>query len=99
MNLLKYIRLKRSYNKRKKEEYSCDYIMGAGYYDIPIKNGIKEFEMKSGKIGIYKLLDCDNYHDPSDMIKKSYWQFLGYKGEKLFTEMTFQDYLDFREKN
>lgn len=95
------------YNARNNSR--IDYIKGCGYY-IPVgwlftsrSDNLKKFakteiKMSSGKIGIYKLLDYKVYRDPDDMIKESYWQFLGYKGEKLLADMTFEEYLEFSKE-
>ncbi len=81
-----------------------DYEKGAGYY-IPvgfIKNNnkcrVEKWRMESGKIGIFKLLDYTCYHDPNDMIESSWWQFLGYEGEKPLSEMTFNEFLETSKK-
>jgi len=71
---------------------------GAGFY-LPVgligaklKGRIEEWKMKSGKTAIVKLIDYKTFEDPDDMVEESYWQFLGYKGEKQVREMSFKEY-------
>lgn len=72
---------------------------GAGYYltiglfgHNPI--GQKwEAEMESGKIGLYELVDYDTYRDPKDMVKNSWWNFLGYKESKLIRDCSFEEFI------
>lgn len=89
----------RYWKKRKAGVETRDRSKGPGYY---ITTGIigynaigkiEEWKMTSGEIGIHKLI---NYHccsDPSDMIKVSHWQFLGYKGVKPINDCTFEEFL------
>jgi len=72
---------------------------GVGYYfpvgllGATIKGRIDEVKMESGRVAIAELIDYSLFRDPSDMIEKSYWHVSGYKGEKLFKDMTFTEYL------
>ena len=50
--------------------------------------------MRDGRVGIYKLVKLERFRDPSDMIKHGYYQLLGYKGEILLKDMTFEEFLD-----
>lgn len=90
----------RIWKRRIKEEVICDFKRGCGYYltvgySFPNPVGrIEKIAMKSGKTSISKLLSYKTYSDPSDMIKESYYQMLGYENEKLFKDMTFEEYLD-----
>jgi hypothetical protein len=76
-----------------------DLKLGAGYYIITGLLGYnpigqkKELEMKSGKIGIYELIDYKTFWDPKDMIEKSYWHFIGYKNVKPIKECSFNEFL------
>lgn len=77
-----------------------DYERGPGYYftigllGYNPKGKIEETKMQSGKVGIYELVDYELYSDPSDMIKKSFWHFIGYKGIKPIKECTFNEFLE-----
>lgn len=94
-----YYKVKKDWKDRKSGKKMFDYNMGAGYYlpgqlfgynnDIGM---LREVQLQSGKVGIYKLLKVETYTDPSDMIENSYWQLMGYKGEKLFAETSFEEY-------
>lgn len=84
-----------------------DFEMGVGYYITlgilfgdPYKdNAKKEFKMKSGKRAYAKLLKYKAFHDPDDMVESSEWQFLGYVGEKLLQDMSFEEYCQFCRDN
>lgn len=49
--------------------------------------------MKSGKIAFCKLLDYKTFRDPDDMIEESYWELIGYKGNKAIKDCTFSEAL------
>lgn len=76
-----------------------DFKIGCGYYltvsligNNPIGK-VREFKMKSGKIGIYKLIDYTTFSDPTDMIKESWWHFVGYEGQKSLKDCSFSEAL------
>ena len=83
----------------KKGKKIVNQKMGAGYYitlGIWNHNPIgekQEWKMKSGKTALVELIDYTAYEDPDDMVKESYWHQRGYKGEKLFKNMSFSEYL------
>lgn len=80
--------------KIKRGVKTIDYVRGCGYYLLVGSIGqIEEYEMRSGKMGMYELIDYNTFRDPWDMVEKSYWHFLGYKGEKLIKEMDFKEFL------
>ena len=56
---------------------------------------MQELEMKSGKTAIIKLISYKLFRDPDDMIKESFWHTSGYKGEKPFKKMSFEEYLPY----
>lgn len=96
---LKYRKLYKQYKDRKNGKPICDFEKGCGYY-LPlgiifakIKGREETWDMKSGKKMKVKLIDYQAYSDPSDMTEWSKWQFLGYEGEKLYTEMSWLEYL------
>ena len=89
---------------RKKGKKFRDLDRGAGYYlnTDPAyifcggknpKRQLWETKMQSGKTGIYELIDYENYRDPSDMIKHSWWNFIGYVGVKPIHECSFEEFL------
>ena len=89
----------RSWKQIKKGKTPINMKRGVGYYITvglfghnPIGQ-IKEIEMKSGRTAISTLISYKTFRDPDDMIEESFWHMSGYKGEKLFKDMTFDDYL------
>ena len=67
-----------------------------GYYEVVLDDYkiiglIKEMETKSGKIGLFELLDFQVYSDPFDMVKESQWHFVGYKGQKAIKDCSFRE--------
>lgn len=89
----------RYWRKIQKGKITIDYKRGAGYY-IPVNSlahtneWTERFEMESGNVGIYELVDIETYSNPHDMIKESYWHFIGYEGEKPVKECTFREFID-----
>ena len=78
-----------------------DRIEGVGYYLTlgvigcsPKYGDIKEWKMESGKTMTVKLLSYEACSDPYDMVKSSRWQYLGYKNEKLASEMSYKEALE-----
>ena len=75
-----------------------EFSRGAGYY-ITLGLGhnpigqLWESQMKSGKVGIYELIDYEAYRDPCDRVKNSCWNFIGYKGVKPIHECNFEEFL------
>ncbi|ALA07661.1 hypothetical protein BC01_077 [Bacillus phage BC01] len=74
-----------------------DFKRGSGFYlhkfGYTGKN-IWETEMRSGKVGIFQLVDCRFYSDPDDMVEYAWYQFLGYKGEKPVVSCTFEEFME-----
>jgi len=98
---LQLIRIWFDWRRRVKGVEVIDWRRGPGYYLGLYKNyndRILETPLQNGKIGIYKLLNIIYYNDPPDMIENSYWQLLGYKGQKPFSKMTFNEYCIARSK-
>lgn len=95
---IRHPKLYLAWKKRMSGEKVVDYKRGIGYYlqmcyaYNPIGMQWKT-EMASGKIGIYELIDFQQYDDPPDMTKESYWQFIGYEGMPRIKELTFEGYL------
>ena len=89
---------------RKKGKKFRDLDRGAGYYlntdptyifvsGKSPKGQLWKTKMQSGKTGIYELIDYENYRDPSDMIKHSWWNFIGYENCKPIHECNFEEFL------
>ena len=100
---IKYPSIWREYKERViKKIPTTDYQMGPGYYlmlglvfvNVYEENSCVEFSMKSGKTGLFKLIHYSHYSDPDDMVKSSEWQFLGYSGEKLIQDMSFEEFVN-----
>ena len=94
-------RLWLSWRNRIKNKQIVDWRRGCGYYlDVyrleEADGRIEECKLPSDRIGIYKLIGIDYFSNPPDMIENSYWQLLGYKGQKLFKDMTFNEYKESR---
>jgi len=90
--------LYKEWENRKAGKEFKDFERGAGFYlpsFITSKNvgSIWETKMSSGKTAIYKCLSCEFYFDPDDMVKESWWQFLGYKDENLISETTYDEFV------
>ena len=87
---------------KKKGKLYNDYERGPGYY-LPL--GVfmgKDLEhytwttkMDSGKVATYQLTHYTTFSDPSDMVEKSQWNFIGYEGEKPIREYTFREFWRF----
>lgn len=102
---LKNRKLWRHYKDRViKKKPIIDTKKGAGYYltlgllFVNNKDKVEEWKMESGKVGLWRLLEYRAFSDPDDMVKWSTWQFLGYKGEKLLTDMSFREFVEFKKK-
>ena len=97
------IRVWMDWRKRVSGRVVVDWSRGCGYYLPGQFSGysrdigrVETHALQSGNHGTYKLLSVDTYSDPSDMIKESRWQLLGYRGQKLFSDMSFREYCDAR---
>jgi hypothetical protein len=105
-NWLIIIRLWLDWRKRVSGRAVIDWRRGPGYYlpgqifgyrrDI---GRIETVDMTSGDRGVFKLLEIDLFVDPSDMIKESRWQLLGYEGQKPFSKMSFREFFAARSKH
>lgn len=102
MNLFSIVRnwtLYKQWRRRKKGLDVCDYTKGCGYYitvGLLGHNPIGResiWDMSSGKRMRVKLLDYKIFRDPNDMIEESYWQYIGYVGEKALSDMSWEEYL------
>ncbi len=102
--ILKNWKAYRHWKARKKGQKFRDFHRGAGYYLITDpayffterkspKGQIWKTEMESGETGIFELIDYENYRDPSDMVKHSWWHFIGYENCKPIHECSFQEFL------
>ena len=94
--ILKRLKLYNYWKGKCKGKKYYDYKRGCGYYigaSVLESNIVWETKMASGKTGIYELVDYTTFDDPKDMINYSYWNFLGYKGEKLIMDCTFKEFL------
>lgn len=65
-------------------------VESLGYTPIGAKWKTK---LENGKIGIFELIDYETFEDPCDMIKDSYFNFIGYEGVKQIHECSFKEYL------
>lgn len=92
--------LYKEWKGRREGKVYADFRRGCGYYltlgllghDVIKSNECVEFKMKSGKVGLFKLVGYERYRDPDDMTKWSDWMFLGYKGETPVAEMSLYDF-------
>lgn len=87
----------RIWRKRTTSQKFYDFDRGAGYYLHKYGYTAKqiwETEMRSGKIGIFQLVDCRFYSDPDDMVEYAWYQFLGYKGVKPVISCTFEEFME-----
>ena len=85
-----------------------DFNRGPGYYfttGIIMYDALKdpklqclELPMKSGKIAFIRLIDFKLCRQ-DDMIEESWWQILGYKGDKMIADMTFREFVEFIAPN
>lgn len=97
--IIRNYKLWRYWRSIKKGIKTRDFKRGPGYYITVGLLGhnpigcIQEFQMASGKIGLYELLDYRLYSDPDDMVKESWWHFLGYLGEKPVKDCSFSQFL------
>lgn len=97
MFILKNWRLYNHWKGITKGNKPINETKGAGYYIIvgllghnPIGK-IEIWDMTSGKQGIFELVNYECFSDPSDMIKNSWWHFVGYKNEKPIKDCTFRE--------
>ena len=97
--ILKYWSKYKSWKQIKKGKKPINLKRGVGYYFTTglimynPKKEIHEIEMESKRTAIAHLIDYKLFRDPDDMIKESFWHISGYKGEKLFKDMTFKEYI------
>jgi len=87
--------LHKEWRKRVAGDIIVDYRRGVGFYFQfwrPQKGTITTMSMRSGKTMRVKLLDYRMFSDPNDMTEWSMWQYIGYLGEKLYSDMTFEEY-------
>ena len=68
---------------------------GYSFFGTPYLKEYQEWKTWSGKVIKVKVLDYEFYSDPRDMMKFAIFQFLGYKEEKLLSEMNFKEYYEF----
>jgi len=80
---------KKVINQRK----GCGYYLPVGLLFAKFEGKKEEWKMKSGKTALVELVSYKKFSDPDDMVKESFWHQRGYKGEKLFKEMSFEEYL------
>ncbi len=97
--IVKNYKIWKHWRRIKKGVETRDFKRGCGYY-IPVGllgynpiGKVEELEMKSGKIGLYKLVDYKTFRDPWDMVKESWWHFIGYKGHKAIKDCSFSEAL------
>ena len=88
-----------SWKSIKKGKTPINTRRGTGYYfttgllGYDPKGKKDEIKMQSGRTALAELIKYSLHRDPNDMIKESFWHIRGYKGEKLFKDMTFEQYL------
>jgi len=88
----KYLRYLKYYNKKMKGDYVDHFISFSDFYYPEDIGTTERCEMKSGRIGIYKVIDVYGIDDfGSKNIKRD---FLGYKGMKLIRECTLEEFMD-----
>jgi len=80
---------KKIINQRK----GTGYYLPLGFLGVELIGTKEEWTMQSGKIALVELISYERFDDPSDMVKESFWFQRGYKGEKLFKDMSFEEYL------
>ena len=97
--IIRNYKLWKHWRKIKKGVKTRDFKRGCGYYITvglfgynPIGE-VKELKMESGKIGLYELVDYKTYSDPWDMVKESWWHFIGYKGQKAIKDCSFSEFV------
>lgn len=89
----KYWKAKKNGKKFKECNRGADYYIPTGLLGYNPIGQKWETQMQSGKVGLYELVDYETYSDPYDMIKNSYWNFIGYKGIKPIHECSFEEFL------
>jgi hypothetical protein len=94
----KYWKAKKNGKKFKEFDRGAGYYINsdAGYIFVSGNNPIGQIwksEMVSGKIGIYELIEYENYRDPSDMVKHSWWNMIGYENCKPIHECSFNEFI------
>lgn len=73
---------------------------GAGYYISVGIIGVNPigkteiWDMQSGRKAIFELVNYECFSDPSDMIRKSWWHFIGYAEEKPIKDCTFREAIE-----
>lgn len=89
---VKYLRYRRYHIDKMKGDYVDNFMSYSdGYFPEDIGT-IERCEMRSGKIGIYKIIGMRGIDDfGSKNIKRD---FLGYKGMKLIRECTLEEFMD-----
>src|SRR3990167_5341967 len=98
--ILRHWRMYRYWKAKVRGDKVDDWRRGPGYYIVfglfghdPYKK-IWKTRMESGKVGIYNLARYDTYNDPPDMIRVSWWNFVGYEGFKPIHECGFYEFID-----
>jgi len=71
----------------------CGYYITVGLLGCNPIGKKEEIKMSSGRTAIAELISYECFSDPDDMIEESLWHVSGYKGEKLFKDMSFEEYL------
>ena len=79
--------------KTKDFKRGCGYYITVGFLGYNPIGEIQELKMKSGKIGLYELVDYKTFQDPDDMIDESWWHFIGYKEQKAIKDCSFNEFL------
>jgi hypothetical protein len=88
-----------NYKQIKKGGKPINMKRGAGYYipsgiiNVDVIGRKESIAMSSGRKAIAELISYETYFDPGDMVKESSWHISGYDGEKLFKDMSFEEYL------
>ena len=97
--LQRFFLISKQWYDRKRGKPIIDYKKGCGYYLTTVIIGydhrgkVEEWKMQSGKTLIVKCLDYVLCSDQRDMFRESYWQYIGYKGEKPLAEQGYFEYL------
>lgn len=83
------------WRRRKKGEPVVDYVRGVGYYlnDKELKRDKHEILLHNGKVMMAKLVNYEFSKERKNQVVRAEYQFLGYKGERSFSDLSLFEYL------
>ena len=83
------------WRKLKKGFYPTNFEQNVCGYPLGLKVGVKKtFKLESGRVGIYRLNEIKYFLDPTDMVDKAYWSFIGYQNKPLFKNCSFFEFIN-----